>query len=298
MTHNRNSQNRNQFQYGGRDNESQIRGPENQSNNYQSSNSGQYGIDNQDSQYSRATTASQYGLHGSENRGQDDRSDYSGHGNQGLNYSLPSRGGPNFGGQSYQSQNEGRGQSQFNDWASINRSESDREYPQGRGQSGQQGYGNQSERGMSSGRSGLERSTGSYWGAESGSSAQSNKGRFSGTTPKNFKRSDERIYEEICEKLSDEGHFDISEVEIKVEGGEVTLEGSIESRSDKHRIEILAESVMGVKEITNQLKIVKGVKSSGSRESTSSSDSESSLRSASAPSGKTRSIGSSTGSNR
>jgi len=112
----------------------------------------------------------------------------------------------------------------------------------------------------------------------------SSKGRFSGTTPKNFKRSDERIYDEICDRLSQGGHFDVSDVEIKVEDGEVTLEGSLDNRSDKHRIEMLADSVMGVKEITNQIKI------KNTKGASSSSDSENSRSGSST--NKPRSIGS------
>jgi|GEM_PF-3629468 len=160
------------------------------------------------------------------------------------------------------------------------------------GQEAQAGWGRQNEAETSSGSSrgsnyGMSSQFGSSYG--SGNQETSRKGQFAGTTPKNFKRSDERIYDDICQKLSQEGHFDVSDVEIKVESGEVSLEGNIENRSDKHRIEMLVDSIMGVKDITNNLKIARGSKDS---KATSDSESDTSLRNTS-NTGKTRSIGSS-----
>lgn len=74
-----------------------------------------------------------------------------------------------------------------------------------------------------------------------------------GKGPKGYSRSDDRIREEISEHLSETGH-DWSEVEVRVQGGEVTLTGTIAERPMKHEAERIAESVRGVVEVTNQLR--------------------------------------------
>ena len=60
----------------------------------------------------------------------------------------------------------------------------------------------------------------------------------------------------MCDRLS-EGHVDASEVEIVVNNGEVTLQGSVDYRREKHVIEDIAEQVPGVADVHNQLKVKK-----------------------------------------
>jgi hypothetical protein len=52
--------------------------------------------------------------------------------------------------------------------------------------------------------------------------------------PKNYQRSDERIREDICERLWHDSYIDSSEVEVKVQNGEVTLEGAVPRRDMKY----------------------------------------------------------------
>lgn len=78
--------------------------------------------------------------------------------------------------------------------------------------------------------------------------------RRPGMGPKGYKRSDERIREEICEALSD-SPLDTRDVEVTVTDGHVTLSGSIRYREDKRRIEDVADRVRGVHDITNQLRV-------------------------------------------
>lgn len=49
--------------------------------------------------------------------------------------------------------------------------------------------------------------------------------------------------------------LDASDVEIQVKSGEVTLSGTICDRREKYQMEELADSIPGVKEVTNQLRI-------------------------------------------
>ena len=79
--------------------------------------------------------------------------------------------------------------------------------------------------------------------------------RRMGRGPKGYKRSDERIREDLCDRLSMPGDLDASDVEVSVTGGEVTLAGTVPDRATKHEIELLADSVSGVTEVHNQLRV-------------------------------------------
>ena len=78
--------------------------------------------------------------------------------------------------------------------------------------------------------------------------------RQRGKGPKGYRRSDERIREDINDRLS-EGYLDASEVEVLVVNGEVTLTGTVNSRSDKRRAEDIAEDVNGVTHVENRLRV-------------------------------------------
>jgi hypothetical protein len=80
-----------------------------------------------------------------------------------------------------------------------------------------------------------------------------------GRGPKGYTRSDERIREDISERLYADHHVDASEITITVESGEVTLSGSVETRRMKHRAEDIADAVAGVNDVHNHLKVTRGV---------------------------------------
>jgi hypothetical protein len=73
--------------------------------------------------------------------------------------------------------------------------------------------------------------------------------------PKGWKRSDETIYEDICETIDHVGVVDASEVTVRVEGGEVKLEGVVLSRRDKRLLEDIIDSVRGVQDVHNLLRV-------------------------------------------
>jgi hypothetical protein len=79
---------------------------------------------------------------------------------------------------------------------------------------------------------------------------------FAGRGPRGYRRSDERIREEVCERLTDAFDVDASEVDVQVENGEVTLGGSVTSRHAKRRVEDIADAIHGVADVHNQLRIV------------------------------------------
>jgi BON domain-containing protein len=76
-----------------------------------------------------------------------------------------------------------------------------------------------------------------------------------GRGPRNYQRSDDRIREDVCERLSQHSYLDPSDVEIRVQNGEVTLQGHVEDRWAKRTVEEIAEGVSGVKEVHNHLRI-------------------------------------------
>lgn len=81
------------------------------------------------------------------------------------------------------------------------------------------------------------------------------RGPYFGRGPRNYQRSDERISEDIHERLTAHPEIDASDVEIEVKGGEVTVIGSVEDRWTRHRVEDVIDEVLGVREIDNKLRI-------------------------------------------
>lgn len=85
--------------------------------------------------------------------------------------------------------------------------------------------------------------------------AQGETGPHSGRGPKGYRRNDDRICEDVCEALTQHGEIDASEIEVKVEQGEVILTGMVEDRRQKRMAEDIAERCAGVKDIRNELRI-------------------------------------------
>jgi len=77
-----------------------------------------------------------------------------------------------------------------------------------------------------------------------------------GRGPKGYARSDDRIREDVSDRLGDDWMVDAREVEVTVMSGEVTLVGTVTSRDQRRRAEDVAESVSGVKHIQNNLRII------------------------------------------
>jgi osmotically-inducible protein OsmY len=80
-------------------------------------------------------------------------------------------------------------------------------------------------------------------------------GQHRGKGPKSYRRSDDRIREEINDRLSESHDIDASDIEVIVENGDVILSGMVESRHAKRLAEDIGESISGVKNIENRLRI-------------------------------------------
>lgn len=98
-------------------------------------------------------------------------------------------------------------------------------------------------------------------------------GQHRGKGPKGYKRSDERIKEDISDRLGDDPYIDATEIEIVVANGEVTLIGSVNDRMDKRRAEDLAERVSGVQNVENRIRVKssEGIFENSNKGNTSSS---------------------------
>ncbi|MCG7391851.1 BON domain-containing protein [Microvirga sp. ACRRW] len=80
-------------------------------------------------------------------------------------------------------------------------------------------------------------------------------GYHRGRGPKGYQRSDERILDDVNDRLTDDPHIDASEIEVSVSSREVTLSGTVNSRFEKRHAEDIAEAVSGVTHVQNNLRV-------------------------------------------
>jgi hypothetical protein len=112
---------------------------------------------------------------------------------------------------------------------------------------------------------GNEPSAGSHFRNERNRDSNMNSHRGKG--PKGYRRSDERIEENINDALTDDDQLDASEIEVRVQNGEVILTGVVAEKDSKRRAEELAESVSGVTNVENRIRVSMDSSKTGSRDS-------------------------------
>lgn len=93
-------------------------------------------------------------------------------------------------------------------------------------------------------------------GARGGEMSTYGAGQFRGRGPKGYRRSDERIREDVCECLTEDDRIDATNVEVQVKDCEVTLTGTVNSRMEKRRAEDLIDALPGVRDVNNNLRVV------------------------------------------
>jgi len=101
------------------------------------------------------------------------------------------------------------------------------------------------------GRSWLERAgerVSAFFGAD-------DTGSHRGRGPKGYRRSDDRIRDDINDRLTDDAWLDASNIDVQVRETEVTLSGTVNSREDKRRAEDIAEGISGVRNVLNNLRV-------------------------------------------
>jgi osmotically-inducible protein OsmY len=80
-------------------------------------------------------------------------------------------------------------------------------------------------------------------------------GRFTGRGPKSYQRSDDRIREDVNERLTQHGQIDATDIEVEVNNGQVILKGAVGTRQEKRMAEDVADSVSGVKDVQNHIRL-------------------------------------------
>lgn len=97
-------------------------------------------------------------------------------------------------------------------------------------------------------------------------------GQFSGKGPKGYRRSDERIREDVCEALEQHPSVDASEIDVAVKDGIATLTGTIQSRQMKRQAEECVEGVRGISDVKNELRVDTMTASQGVTSETSATE--------------------------
>ncbi|WP_454016600.1 BON domain-containing protein [Azospirillum sp. Marseille-Q6669] len=235
----------------------------------QSYGQGTYGQGSGNRDYGR-----DYGSRGSFGQGQrdwrsrEDRQSYEDRGDYGQDFGY--RGGFGrsdygsgaYGGRDYGSRDYGG--MDYGSRGTGNRDYSSRDYGNrdyGRmGYSGGSGYGRNEERGFFE-RAGDEMA--SWFGDEDAErrrrmdarnddpGAQHHRGRG----PRGYTRSDDRIREDVNDRLTDDPYIDASEIDVTVSNCEVTLSGTVGDRRTKRRAEDMAETISGVRHVQNNLRV-------------------------------------------
>ncbi len=116
---------------------------------------------------------------------------------------------------------------------------------QGRG-----GYGSQGDRADTYGSAGYRQQGKRYRFDESGQAPSPHRG----VGPRGYVRSDDRLREIVCERLT-EADLDASDIEVQVAEGMVTLDGTVPDRQTRHLAEDVVDDCGGVKDIHNNLRV-------------------------------------------
>lgn len=80
------------------------------------------------------------------------------------------------------------------------------------------------------------------------------RGQHRGKGPRAYQRSDERIQEDINDRLCEDSFIDATDIEVQVNHGEIILTGLVEDVTAKWRAEHIASGVAGVKTLENHLR--------------------------------------------
>lgn len=97
-------------------------------------------------------------------------------------------------------------------------------------------------------------------GGFSGGSSPSNYsgGSYAGRGPRSYQRSDDRVREDVNECLTADPRVDASDIDVRVQNGEVILSGTVDERRTRRLAEEIIENLPGVRDVRNELKVSKG----------------------------------------
>src|SRR5688500_17708303 len=77
-------------------------------------------------------------------------------------------------------------------------------------------------------------------------------GGYRGKGPKDYQRSEDRIREDVCDRLTDDDMLDATNINVQVQGTEVVLTGTVNNKDQKRRAEDVVESISGVRNVENR----------------------------------------------
>src|SRR5437660_11692641 len=80
-------------------------------------------------------------------------------------------------------------------------------------------------------------------------------GPHRGRGPRGYVRSPARIYEDLCDRLTDNPFIDASDIEVGIAGPEVTLNGTVNDPVALRQAQAIAEEVAGVTHVHNRLQL-------------------------------------------
>lgn len=115
-------------------------------------------------------------------------------------------------------------------------------------------YGRGGHYGTLSGAEGYRRDAG----GKSSPEQVADQGSHRGKGPRGYRRSDNRILEDLNDRLYDDPFLNATDIETAVQDGEVILQGTVEGRQAKRRAEDIADDVSGVRNVENRLRIRQG----------------------------------------
>lgn len=76
-----------------------------------------------------------------------------------------------------------------------------------------------------------------------------------GNAPRRRTRDEQRIHDDVCERLTRQPDVDASDIEVSVGAGAVTLAGSVPTRRMKLLAENTVHGVLGVKDVRSRLRV-------------------------------------------
>lgn len=80
-------------------------------------------------------------------------------------------------------------------------------------------------------------------------------GGYRGRGPKDYHRSEDRIREDVCDRLTDDDMLDATNIQVQIQGDNVILSGTVHNREQKRRAEDVAESISGVRDVENRIRV-------------------------------------------
>jgi hypothetical protein len=85
------------------------------------------------------------------------------------------------------------------------------------------------------------------------------RGGHAGKGPREYLRSDSRIREDVCDRLTEADDVDASNIVVSVIAGDVLLEGHVPDRYMRRRAESIAASIRGVIDVQDRMDVDKGL---------------------------------------